>query len=112
MTRSVAWHLKRMAQFFAALVTAIILGLAILFLIVSAPPERPLQQTGIVNDVTGLNPISVDRVCTPETVEEVMSLVKNCTTRISIGGARHSMGGHVATDSALHLDMRSFDDVL
>jgi FAD/FMN-containing dehydrogenase len=69
-------------------------------------------QAAVVNDVTQLNPIPVDRVVAPRTVAEVRRLVKEHAGPISIGGGRFSMGGQIATDGALFLDMRGMDHVL
>jgi FAD/FMN-containing dehydrogenase len=62
--------------------------------------------------VTGLNPILVDSVITPTTTQEIVDAVKNHRGPISIGGARHSMGGQTATPGGLHIDMRRFDKIL
>ena len=74
--------------------------------------QAPATAAGqIVNDVTLLNPIPVERVVAPTSAEEVSRLVKNHAGPISIGGARHSMGGQIATQRALFLDMRHMDRV-
>ncbi len=66
----------------------------------------------IVNDVTQLNPVAVERVVTPKTVDEIRDLVRSQRGLISIGGARHSMGGQIATDDSLFIDMRGMDRVV
>ncbi len=65
-----------------------------------------------VNDVTQLNPIAVERVVEPKSVAEIQKLVREAQGPISIGGARHSMGGQIATERALFLDLRKFDQIL
>lgn len=65
-----------------------------------------------VNDVTQINPIAVERVVTPKSVDEIRRLVREAQGPISIGGARHSMGGQIATEKALFLDLRGFDQIL
>jgi FAD/FMN-containing dehydrogenase len=65
-----------------------------------------------VNDVTQMNPIAVERVVQPRTIAEVQKLVASHNGPISIGGARHSMGGQIATEGALELDMRQLDRVV
>lgn len=72
------------------------------------PPASPL----VVNDVSQLNPIHVSEVIAPATTEEIVEAVKRHPGPISIGGARHSMGGQRATDGALFLDMRNFSRIL
>jgi len=62
--------------------------------------------------VTGLNPIAVERVVAPRSIEEVQRLLRETPGPISISGARHSMGGQIGTEGALVLDMRELDDVI
>ncbi|HXB01746.1 MAG TPA: FAD-binding oxidoreductase [Opitutaceae bacterium] len=66
----------------------------------------------VVNDVIQLNPIVVDEVIAPVSIEEICAAVKNAKGAISIGGARHSEGGQIATEHSLHLDMRSFNKIV
>lgn len=66
----------------------------------------------VVNDVTQLNPIQVDRVVAPTTIEQIVAEVKAHPGPVSIGGARYSMGGQTATERALQIDMRQFDKVI
>src|SRR2546426_5759848 len=66
----------------------------------------------MVNDVTHLNPIAVERVVTPKTIDEIRDLVRSHRGPISIGGGRFSMGGQVATDGSLFIDMRGMDRVV
>lgn len=72
----------------------------------------PAWADEIVNDVTGLNPIRVQQVLAPTRLEQIVDAVKRHNGPISIGGGRYSMGGQTATDGALQLDMRDFDQVL
>lgn len=66
----------------------------------------------VVNDITNINPIEVDKVLTPTSVEEIKSAVRSHKGPISIGGGRFSMGGQTATEQALQIDMRGFNKVL
>ena len=75
-------------------------------------PVRPQVSPLVINDVSQLNPIAVDEVITPTTTEEIVAAVKRHAGPISIGGARHSMGGQTATEGALFIDMRQFDHIL
>lgn len=68
----------------------------------------PLQ----VNDITGLNPVSVEVIVKPTTEQEIMDAILTTEGPISIGGARYSMGGQIAYPQSLHLDMRDYDEVL
>lgn len=65
-----------------------------------------------VNDITQLNPIVVDQVARPTTLEQIAQLVANHPGPIAIGGGRYSMGGQTATEHALQIDMRGFNRVL
>lgn len=65
-----------------------------------------------VNDITQLNPIIVDKVITPTTVEDVVIAIKNHAGPISISGGRFSMGGQTATEHCLQIDMREMNKVL
>lgn len=73
---------------------------------------KPLQAKTVVNDVTQLNPITVQKVLTPQTSDEIKSAIKSFTGPVSIGGGRFSMGGQTATEDALQIDMRSFKKIL
>jgi FAD/FMN-containing dehydrogenase len=66
----------------------------------------------IVNDVTNINPIEVDKVITPITTEEIKLAVKLNKGSISIGGGRFSMGGQTATEQAVQIDMRNFNKII
>ena len=83
---------------------------ALLFLLILLGLPALAGET--VNDVTGLNPIRVERVLAPTELQQIVAAVKNHPGPISIGGGRFSMGGQTATEGALQLDMRDFDQVL
>jgi FAD/FMN-containing dehydrogenase len=75
--------------------------------------ERPRSpQTNVVNDITQLNPIEVDRIVTPTTVEDIRDLVGSNSGPVSIGGGRFSQGGQVACDGALFIDMRGVNRIV
>lgn len=66
----------------------------------------------VVNDVTGINPVEVERVIRPTTVEEIQTAITESSGAVSVGGGRFSMGGQTASPDSLHLDLRSFNKVL
>jgi FAD/FMN-containing dehydrogenase/SAM-dependent methyltransferase len=66
----------------------------------------------IVNDVTGLNPVSVWAISKPRSVEEVIDAIRRTDGPISVGGGHFSMGGQTASVNTLHIDMRSLNKVL
>ncbi|OXA89241.1 FAD-binding oxidoreductase [Flavobacterium hibernum] len=65
-----------------------------------------------LNDVTKLNPIQVNKIIEPKTVNEIVSAIKNTTGPISIGGGKYSMGGQTAFENSLHIDMRLFNKIV
>jgi FAD/FMN-containing dehydrogenase len=66
----------------------------------------------VVNDITGMNPVTVAENIRPTTIEEISEAIRATTGPISIGGARFSMGGQIAYPNSLHLDMRDFNKVV
>ena len=48
----------------------------------------------------------------PTKIEEIVDAVRSYPGPISIGGGRYSMGGQIATEGALHIDMRHFNRIL
>jgi FAD/FMN-containing dehydrogenase/SAM-dependent methyltransferase len=106
------YYFKKILKWTGYLLLLLSFGLAVLFFIVTAPEENLSTKSNVVNDVTQINPIEVSLIRQPRTIEEISSLVKNHDGAISIGGGRYSMGGHTATEKAMQLDMRQFDQVI
>jgi len=77
----------------------------------SASP-RPPDPPGTVNDITQLNPIAVERIATPTSVDEISRLVAAHPGPISIGGGRNSQGGQTACTGCLFLDMARMNHIL
>lgn len=71
-----------------------------------------VQAKETVNDITQLNPITVDQVIAPTSIAEISQQVASHDGPISIGGGRYSQGGQTATDQALFIDMRHFNRIL
>lgn len=65
-----------------------------------------------VNDISGMNPIEVAQVLAPTELEQIVDAVRGHPGPIAIGGGRFSMGGQTATEHALQVDMRRFNQVL
>ncbi|SHL86397.1 FAD-binding oxidoreductase [Flavobacterium saccharophilum] len=65
-----------------------------------------------LNDITQINPIQVNQIIKPKTVNEIVYAIKNTTGPISIGGGKYSMGGQTAFENSLHIDMRSFNKIV
>jgi FAD/FMN-containing dehydrogenase len=97
-------------------VTAVAVGTAALVWAALWPvvrePRAPNATTVVVNDISQLNPISVAEVIVPGRIDEIVAAVRRHDGPISIGGARHSMGGQIALPGALHIDMRRFNRIL
>jgi len=71
------------------------------------------QPSGLlVNDVTQLNPVWVNRLLAPRTTDEIRQALAAWNGAVCVGGGRYSMGGQTAAESSLHLDMRQFNRVL
>ncbi|MDN5941219.1 MAG: FAD-binding oxidoreductase [Nitrospira sp.] len=66
----------------------------------------------IVNDITQINPIVVDEIVVPKTVDEIRELVRTHRGPISVGGGHFSMGGQTASEQTLHLDMRGLNRII
>jgi FAD/FMN-containing dehydrogenase len=78
-----------------------------------ALPVAPMPDSSArVVEVTGLYPVTMARVVTPHTVEEIARAVAAAPGPISIGGGRYSMGGQTATPEGLQLDLRQFRGVV
>ncbi len=65
-----------------------------------------------ITDITQLVKIPVARVFAPNTVQDIQELLKSTDNIISIGGGRFSMGGQIAIEDSLHIDMRSLNKIL
>lgn len=91
---------------------ALAVVLTTLALLLQLPAPAAAAGGAVINDVTQLNPIPVVQVLTPTRLDEIVAAVKTHRGPISIGGGRYSMGGQTATEQALQIDMRQFDQVL
>lgn len=70
------------------------------------------QSYFLVNDVTHLNPIVVQKILSPKTINDVVEAILNAEETISVGGGKFSMGGQTALERSLHLDMRQLNQIL
>ena len=77
--------------------------------VVSLPPAPAAAAMPEVANVTGLYTVTVARIEVPLTVEALRNAVRAWPGRIGIGGGRYSMGGQVAIEGGLHIDMRMLD---
>jgi FAD/FMN-containing dehydrogenase len=75
---------------------------------VGAMPDSSVR----IDEVTRLHPVTMARVVTPRTIEDIVTAVKATPGPVSIGGGRYSMGGQTATPDGTQLDMRQFHGVV
>jgi FAD/FMN-containing dehydrogenase len=70
----------------------------------------------LVNDMhSAINPVRVEEVVRPKTLDDVIGIVKNARRdgrTLAICGSRHAMGGQQFAAGATLVDARSIDDVL
>lgn len=65
-----------------------------------------------VPNVTGLYTVEVAGIETPRSTKEVAKHVSSWPGQVAIGGGRFSMGGQVAVQGGLHLDMRKMNQIV
>jgi len=66
----------------------------------------------LVENITRLYPVRVARVARPRSIDDVRRSLQEWPGRVSLGGARCSMGGQIALRDGLHLDMRGLNDLV
>jgi FAD/FMN-containing dehydrogenase len=76
------------------------------------PTFNKTLENKCINDITQLNPIQVNKIIRPKTLNEIIYAIKTTTGPISIGGGKYSMGGQTAFENSLHIDMRSFNKMV
>lgn len=74
-----------------------------------APSHLFAAQSLVVGNVTGLYPVEVARIAVPRSASEVATWLMSWPGRVAVGGGRYSMGGQVAVQAGLHLDMRQMN---
>lgn len=75
----------------------------------------PPSSSAVANDVSRLNPISVQQVYEIHDVEQLREALRDATKshlKVSIAGKRHSQGGQTAYLHGIVLDMTSFNRIL
>ncbi len=75
-------------------------------------PRLAASSTLRVENITQLYSVDVALVATPKTIEELVSHVRSWPGKIAIGGGRYSMGGQIAINGGLHIDMRQLARVV
>ncbi|WP_310559739.1 FAD-dependent oxidoreductase [Flavobacterium sp.] len=102
---------KRLAIPFYSLI-AFVLYIFLLIQFSGDPEFTKTLENKTLNDVTQINPIQVNKIIKPKTVNEIVYAIKNTSGPISIGGGKYSMGGQTAFENSLHIDMRSFNKII
>lgn len=74
-----------------------------------APSSVVAAERRVVENITGLYPVRVARVEAPRSTHEVSALMRAWPTKVAVGGGRYSMGGQIAVEGGLHLDMRQLN---
>lgn len=67
-----------------------------------------------ISDASKLYRVEVEGIVQPKNIEQIqetVQLAKDEKKKISMSGARHSMGGQNAFDNSIHLDMREFNNI-
>lgn len=60
----------------------------------------------LVDNVTQLYSVLVARIASPRTAADVAKALAAWPGKVAVGGGRYSMGGQVAIEGGLHIDMR------
>lgn len=77
----------------------------------TTPAPKPAPPN-TVNDISQLNPIAVERIEQPKSIEALSRLVADHAGPVSIGGGRFSQGGQTACTGCLFIDMRGLNHIL
>lgn len=84
-------------------------GLAIAGLAMHPSLALHASSTITVENITRLYSVRVAKIEVPISTEEVGRIVKSWPGQIAVGGGRYSMGGQIAIEGGLHIDMRKMD---
>ena len=76
------------------------------------PASVDADTSTYVEDITRLNPVQVAKIIRPRAVDGVIDALKAWSGPISIGGSCFSMGGQIASEGSLHVDMRELDQLV
>ena len=66
----------------------------------------------LVNNVTQLYSVLVARIASPHTAADVAKALVAWPGKVAVGGGRYSMGGQVAIEGGLHIDMRGMNKLV
>jgi len=66
----------------------------------------------IINDISGMNPVAVDEVFIPGSIEQLQNRLKQNKRPISISGGRFSMGGQTSHKGSLQIETKGLNDIV
>lgn len=89
--------------------TLLVDGLRAAGLLLCWPSTTLASPSLVVENVTRLYPVRVAQVVAPLTTAQVRQAVTSWPGQIAVGGGRYSMGGQVAAEGGLHVDMRKMN---
>lgn len=75
-------------------------------------PKLLAAESLSVANVTQLYSVRVARIATPRSAAEVTKALAAWPGSVAVGGGRYSMGGQVAVEGGLHLDMRQMNQLV
>jgi FAD/FMN-containing dehydrogenase len=76
----------------------------------SAGAPRTEAAPGLrIDNITRLYPVQVAQVLVPRSTDEVRAAITAWPGQVAVGGGRFSMGGQVAVQGGLHVDMRQMN---
>src|SRR4051812_19435749 len=98
------------------ILSVVVFGIVVSLTAYSRTPSVSVPSTSDssvqINEVTRLYPVTMERVVTPHSVEDLANAVRASTGPVSIGGGRYSMGGQTAVPDGVQIDMRSYHGVI
>lgn len=80
--------------------------------VVAASVSCRRREPTLVDDISRLDPIRVDRIVRPHDTTSIQTALALSRGAVSIGGGRYSMGDQIAADDSLHIDMRAMNQVI
>jgi FAD/FMN-containing dehydrogenase len=84
-------------------------GLAAAGLAIARPPNASAAPALLVENVSRLYPVRVERIAAPTDVAGIARALASWPGQVAVGGGRFSMGGQTAIEGGLHIDMRGMN---
>lgn len=76
-------------------------------------PDKVYSASGmLITNVTGLYPVEVAKIISPSSVNDISAALSEWPGKVAIGGGRYSMGGQIAIQHGLHIDMRNMNQLV